>query len=443
MALASASTSELSDSPLKLILVHNKDQVSDAIDDIERLIQFVDSLSEKDVGVHFNRFDPAFSERDNKISMVVKEVQKLSITIMDKNIENAIENYGLQVKDTYLSLSGGFVLNCPTNSHIMNKYKFKGFVAPPCVNDAGMSLGIALYAFYKKSGTRIQFTFENAYYGEPNNGMSEFLKKYGDYIEDISDIDLNKAIDDIMDSPIVWFNGNSEVGPRALGNRSLIADPRTFKTKDILNEVKLRQWWRPVAPIIMEEEVNNWFVNSFPTQYMLHTFMIREERQAEIPAILHLDGSARIQTVNAKNNSLLYELLKAFQDRTHIPILCNTSLNDRGEPIINTLDEMINFILRKKISVGYVNGKRILFRNHEKFDTTEVAPRRIDFNEFNNELIGEEELKRLNPYGADMELLKVYIQNPKLYEKIDLTKKESIRILEGIVKLRKGKFHIL
>jgi len=443
MALASASTSELYVCSLNLVLVHNKDQVSDAIDDITSLIQFVDGLTEKDIGVLFNGFDPAFSEEDNKISIVVKEVQKLSLLIMNKNIENAVENYGLEVKDTYISLSGGFVLNCPTNAHIMNKYNFKGFIAPPCVNDAGISLGVALYAFYKKNSSKIQFKFENAYYGEYDGNMSEFLEKYEDYIEDVSDIELNKAIDDIMGAPIVWFNGNSEVGPRALGNRSLIADPRTLETKDILNKVKQRQWWRPVAPIVLEEEVNNWFVDSYPTQYMLHTFMIREDRKTEIPAILHLDGSARIQTVSEKDNPLLYELLRTFQNRTQIPILCNTSLNDRGEPIINTLEEMINFILRKKILVAYVNGKRLLFRNHDKFNATEVAPRKIDFDEFNVKMKKEEELKRLNPYGADMELLKVYIQNPKLYGKIDLTKKKSIKILEGIVKLRKGKFHIL
>lgn len=443
MALASASNSVLYDRPLKLIFVHNKDKVAEVIDDVTSLIKYVEALTEKDAGVLFSGFDSAFSEKENKISMVVKEVQKLSLLIMEKNIEHAITDYGLKVEETYLSLSGGFALNCPSNSHIMKKYHFKGFFAPPCVNDSGISLGVALYGFYKKMEGKIEFKFKNAYYGEADNKFTDMIEKYDEYIENISEIDLDKAVEDIIKHPIVWFHGNSEIGPRALGNRSIIADPRNISTKDKLNEIKQRQWWRPVAPIVLEEEVEHWFEDAYPTKFMLHTFQMKEDKKIKIPAVLHVDGSARIQTLNRKDNKELYNLLKVFMDRTGVPILCNTSLNDKGEPIINTLEEMMNFCLRKKIKVAYVNGRRILLKNHETFHIAEVAPRKINFNKFVEEIDQEQVLKRLNPYALNMELLTVYIQNPILYKKVDLRSKESSKLLTGILKLRKGKFHIL
>src|SRR5699024_6119621 len=115
--------------------------------------------------------------------------------------------------------------NCPTNSYLMNKFSFKSFIAPPCVGDGGLSLGIGLYAFYKELG-RISFTFKNAYYGE-NNDFSEISirERYGKFIKSISTLEVEKAVNDITDYPVVWFNGRTEIGPRALGNRSLISDP--------------------------------------------------------------------------------------------------------------------------------------------------------------------------------------------------------------------------
>jgi len=443
MALASACSCKLYNKSLKLILVKNRNQVADVIDDVEILINYVNNLSEKDSGILFNGFDSNFSETENRISMVVKEVQKISELIMEANINNAREKYGIKTEDFFVSLSGGFALNCPVNSYIMKKNRFKGFIAPPCVNDAGISLGMALYYFYKKVGSQIFFEFENAYYGEADNVIKKFIERNQDYIEEIEKYDLDKVVEDITLEPIVWFNAHAEIGPRALGNRSILADPRNFETKATLNKIKQRQWWRPVAPIVLEEKAKYWFENSYPTKYMLHTFQVYNDKKKLVPAISHTDGSARVQTINKKENSVLYQLVKSFDKKTGIPIICNTSLNDKGEPIINTLDEMINFALRKKINIVYANGLRLKLKNHSIFTEKEVASRKIGFENYIKNLDFEAELKRLNPFKIEREMLIVYIQNPKLYDRIDLRRKESIKILERMTQLQRNKFHII
>mgnify|MGYP005782499947 FL=1 len=414
MALASASTSYLYNKHLQPILIDDRKNVAAAIDDIDEIINYVNALDGKDAGKIFNGFDKRFCENENKISMVAKLVQEYSQVIMDKNIENAIKNYGIKPENTYLALSGGFALNCPCNSYLLNKYKFKGFIAPPCVNDSGISMGIALYRFFQKLGSNVNFKLKNAFYGEEDNSLEYMLHRYRDYIESVKKINSDQVVSDILDNPIIWFQGKAEIGPRALGHRSLLGDPRFTKTKNSLNKIKLRQWWRPVAPIIMSEELTHWFEDASESPYMLHAFKIKKEKEKEIPAILHLDGSARVQTITRETNEELYEILREFKKRTGIPVLCNTSLNDKGEPIINTIEELINFALRKKISIAYINGVRVKFINHDKFKEKKPAKRKSVFDRIKN-LDLEKELKELNPYEASEEMLRVYIQNPKLF----------------------------
>ena len=441
MALASASTSSLLKPKLKLVLVEGKEQVAVAVDDIYELINYVEALRPEDEGELFNGFDMRFSFAENKISMVAKELQRISMEIMDKNIERAMQQYEIELQNTYLALSGGFCLNCPTNTYLMQKYKFKGFIAPPCVNDSGISMGMALYYFYKKCGSKLEFYFDKASNGDQDNSIISKIKKYYKYIDSVTTFNERQIVKDIVDAPIIWFEGRSEIGPRALGNRSLLADPRKYKTKDILNEIKQRQWWRPVAPIVLEEDIKEWFEDAFESKYMLHTFCIKNEKRSFVPAIVHEDGSARVQTVNPKDNPELYSLLCAFKKETGIPILCNTSLNDKGEPIINTVEEMINFALRKNIKVAYVNKLRIKFKNHNQFEEINWAKRKIDFDIY--EEMREKDILYLNPNNIAGESLMVFLQNPELYDKIDLRDKKSVKMLERLVQIRKNKFHIL
>lgn len=339
----------------------------------------------------FGRLSPdqlsdQFTYEENKIAYVMNIVQQVSKEIMDLNVENAISRFEIDPKETVLSLTGGFALNCPTNSYLMNKHKFKGFMAPPCVNDSGMSLGCGLYAFYKKMG-KFDFRLSHAYHGDKDDSLDRILEQYGDFVKSASDFDPALFVEDITSHPVVWFNSRAEIGPRALGNRSLLADPRSNHAKDQLNVIKQREWWRPVAPLILESHLGDWFKEDISSPYMLQTSYVKEDRASQVPAILHLDQSARVQTVNPHDNPDMYELLQLFKEATGVPILCNTSLNDKSEPIINKLEEAVNFALRKKMRVVYFNKKRIELQRFEAYEASAPQPRMADAFTRSNRLV--------------------------------------------------------
>jgi hypothetical protein len=173
----------------------------------------------------------------------------------------------------------------------------------------------------------------------------------------------------VQRGPLAWVDGAAEIGPRALGHRSILADPRTPASRDALNRCKGRQWWRPVAPIVLAEEAADWFEIDRPSPYMLETAAVRPDAVSRVPAIAHLDGTARLQTLTAAADPQLYAAIAAFHRATGVPVLCNTSLNDKGEPIVNTAAEALTFCVRKGLTVAYVEGRRIALRPAELVST--------------------------------------------------------------------------
>lgn len=340
------------------------------LDDEKQVNTFITELwnkicefSDTDAGVKFNFYDKRFTEEENKISMYMKIIQGISIYIMEQQIERICSEYKLNTNDIYLSLSGGYALNCPTNTHLMKKYNFKGQLIPPCVNDGGQAIGMGLYFFNMKSPS-FSFHLEHAFYGDKNVGKD--LGIYANFVE-FAEYGLEYIADDICNSPIVYFAGRAEIGPRALGHRSILADPRLKRSRELLNLYKKRQWWRPVAPIILEQFASQWFDDVFPSKYMLHNFQVKPEYHNLIPAVVHLDGSARIQTICQKDDDTLYKIIMDFYEKTGVPMICNTSLNDRGEPIIDNAKQAINFALRKNIKIVYIDGTRYILKNHVEF----------------------------------------------------------------------------
>ena len=432
MALATASKSELKKQWIDPVLILDMKSAIEAEEKMKKLIDYVESddLSAES----YNFMDDRFSISENKISMVMKIVQKFSLDIMTKNVETAIQRFNIQPTDTCLAMSGGFGLNCPCNSYLMERYSFKGFLAPPCINDSGMALGIGLYAFYMHD-PNMKFSLKHSYYGNCDNKISEALNKYKDYIKTVNNFSIDRIIQDIINDPIVWFDSASEIGPRALGHRSLLADPQSMKAKDKLNEIKQRQWWRPVAPIVAEEMSNDWFESSYESPYMLHTFYVKKEKQEQVPAILHLDNSARIQTINSMQNLKLYKIIMAFYKKTDIPIICNTSLNDRGEPIIDNIDQLFNFALRKNISIVYINGNRFELTNHETFKETKPSIRPMCFEQYLTESEKENHIKQLNPHNCSNDLIRYYIRNQPLRNKYDIKNKLDVHKLKMMYQL--------
>lgn len=439
MALGAASCSKAYLPPYEaasLIDSNRHDVVQELTSDV---LARIERFTEADAGVLYNELDPRFTLRENQVSMMMKEIDKMSDAIMERNIEGILERFGIKPSETYLALAGGFALNCPTNSYLMQKYGFKGFIAPPCVSDTGQSLGIGLYAFYKKAGG-FRFQMRHAYYGDKDTGLESILQSdtYAPFITSVTEMDERQVVEDLLRAPIVWFNDRAEVGPRALGNRSILADPRVAGNKDILNRVKQREWWRPVAPIILEEQVGEWFENAYPSPFMLQTFGIKEEKRDKIPVAAHLDGSARVQTLNRQDNPLLYSVIQAFQAATGVPVLCNTSLNDKGEPIINRIEEALNFGLRKGFRILYVNGRRIELQNHEQYPVKTVLSRPVTV-----ELFSEEEraalLKQLNPLELDAHHLNV-ATNTKFDPPVDITSEHDVRRLRIAVRMLVNKY---
>ncbi|MER5810743.1 carbamoyltransferase C-terminal domain-containing protein [Streptomyces sp. NPDC002033] len=387
-----------------------------ALDDIAR--QVADTLVR----------DPRFTDEESFAGAVMKEVQAISVRIMERNVEEALARYGLTPADTILALAGGYALNCPTNSHLMDRYGFRRLLAPPCVGDDGQSIGMALAAFHKKSpGGRFDFRFPTPYLGGADTALDEVLAAHAPFVASAGEAGPATAVRDLRAGPVVWFHGRSEIGPRALGNRSLLADPTTYAAKEELNRLKERQWWRPVAPVVLEEHLADWFENSRPSPYMLETFTIRGAVRDRIPAVAHLDHSARVQSVTAEQNPPLHALLTAFHEATGVPMLCNTSLNDRGEPIVEKLAEAFNFCLRKGVRVGWFNGVRVEFTGFAGYGVPGPLPR--DHERFTAVPARRERAIRadLNPHGLSDLVLYRYLHDNLMMDRLDIREAEGAR----------------
>ncbi|MCU0289186.1 MAG: carbamoyltransferase [Acidobacteria bacterium] len=440
MALGSASTSEAYIPIDEVVPIFSTTDILKAHHWLNNIAARIESFSRNDEGKLFNHFDGRFSEIENKISMIVKIIQEVSIRMMEQTIRQIIDEQHLQPDAIYLAVSGGFALNCPCNSYLMKKFKFKGFIAPPCINDGGLALGIGLLTFYLralKADKKMHFKLKNAYYGGKN--ADGYLEKSPVFIKEISPLEYNQMIEDTISYPVIWFNDRAEIGPRALGNRSILGDPRSPRVKEILNEVKQRQWWRPVAPIIIKEYLEEWFQDAHPSPFMLHAFHIRPDKKNLVPAILHHDDSARIQTLDAADNILLYNVLNAFYEKTGVPILCNTSLNDKGEPIIETVDQAINFCLRKKIPIAYINGKRIVLHNHESYNEKFPLPRENELFEIVPPQEKDNYLSKHNPFNLPLRMLTYYYNNPLLFT-YSLKNQKDIQSLERIFTILKKQY---
>ena len=155
---------------------------------------------------------------------------------------------------------------------------------------------------------------------------------------------------------MAWMNGRSEFGPRALGNRSLLADPRNQYNRDRLNHViKQREWYRPFAPIVLEECYKDWFDFDIPSPFMLYTAQVKQRER--VPAITHVDGSARFQTVTEESNTHIYKLIQEFEKITNAPMLINTSLNGTGQPILETPEDGEEFFNNNSVDIAVIHGE--------------------------------------------------------------------------------------
>ena len=245
-----------------------------------------------------------------------------------------------------ITVSGGFFMNSVFNGKITKETKFKKIFISSCPDDSGTSLGAALFAYHNIYGKKRREEQKHNYYGPyfSNTEIKETLEKYKvsyQYVKDIEKLTARL----IADGKIIgWFQGRMEFGQRALGNRSILADPRNPKMKDLVNKaVKYREVFRPFAPSILEEHIAEYFEcgTDASVPFMEKVFLIRPEKRNLIPAVTHIDGSGRVQTVSKQTNPRYYQLIQEFQKLTKIPIVLNTSFNLKGEAIVCTPTDAI------------------------------------------------------------------------------------------------------
>jgi carbamoyltransferase len=257
-------------------------------------------------------------------------------------------------------LAGGVALNCVANGMIFERTNFRDVYVQPAAHDAGTSIGAALYVQHQELKLPRSFEMRHVYYG-PEYSDTEILRALeaaGCKYHKLPEEDLiNCTVQAISQGRIVgWFQGRMEFGPRALGNRSILADPRRKDMKEILNtRIKYREPFRPFCPSILAEKVGDYFETNYPSPFMVMAYKIKPGQRERIPAVTHGDGTGRLQTVEREVNPRYWRLIHKFEEVTGVPVLLNTSFNE-NEPIVQTPAEAIDCFLRTRMDALSIGG---------------------------------------------------------------------------------------
>lgn len=303
---------------------------------------------------------------------LAKSIQEVTEEIMLKMAKHAYEVTGKE----YLVLAGGVALNCVGNGRILRESPFKDIWIQPATGDAGGALGAALFTWYQYLGNKRvadnKHDFQKGSYLGPcytNDEIIAFLKDKGISYVEIRDEDIPEKIADLIaDQKVIgWFQGRMEFGPRALGSRSIIGDARSPKMQETMNlKIKFRESFRPFAPTVLKEDVSDYFEIDKESPYMLLVAPVKQSKRKKvevdeerlfglaklniersvIPAVTHVDYSARIQTVNTESNPLCHKMIEKFKEKYGCPVIINTSFNVRGEPIVATPEHAYRCFMR-------------------------------------------------------------------------------------------------
>lgn len=261
--------------------------------------------------------------------------------------------------EQYLCLAGGVALNCVANERLIREAGWKEVFIPPCPHDSGSALGAAYLALREDQPSIATPRLRRAALGASLRAR-ELATPPGKSWRRTRPGDLSAALSGFLEEGkiVAWAMGRSEFGPRALGNRSILADPRRIENKEKLNRViKRREPFRPFAPVVLAEAAHEVFdMGGFDSPFMLRTVPARAGWAEKIPAAIHVDGSARVQTLTREANPDLHALIEAFRARTGVPVLLNTSLNVAGEPIVNTAAEVFSLFERTEIDALVMDG---------------------------------------------------------------------------------------
>ena len=307
---------------------------------------------------HYNReYQMVYTKEESdsqevmNISADIQYVAERSLVKYSQNLYDESNGMG----DSNLCVAGGTFLNCNANYKIMTETSFERMHMFPACGDDGVSAGSALYVAHQlynlprheyKNHELMYLGFQYMYQPETTYEALDYDEKF--VAEQISEGKI-----------ICWYQGRSEFGPRALGNRSFISDPRKKEMKDIMNSrVKFREWFRPFAPVILNEHKEEWFKMDFESPFMLYTVPCKKPQ--EIPSAVHIDNTSRVQTLRREDNTKFYDLINSFYEITGVPVVMNTSLNVKGEPIVETPEDVMELFENSDVDILVLNDKMYL-----------------------------------------------------------------------------------
>jgi carbamoyltransferase len=275
------------------------------------------------------------SEATERQQNIAASIQKITEEIVLKMVNSLYKETGIN----NLCLAGGVALNCVVNNKIWQETPFKNIFIQPAAGDAGGAVGVAFYIWNSILRNPRKFFWQDNYLGPQfsEDEIKNFLDERKIPYTELEEKELTKKVAKLIaDGAIIgWYQGRMEWGPRALGNRSVLADPRRTDMKELVNKmIKFREEFRPFAPSMLEEYAGDYLDMNIPSPYMLFTAHVKEEKKKVIPAVTHVDGTSRHQTVNKEQNPLYYGLINEFYKLTGVSVVLNTSFNLRSEPIV-------------------------------------------------------------------------------------------------------------
>ncbi len=303
---------------------------------------------------------PLDSKRSDEVIPIYADIAASAQKVLDEKLLVIARNIKEKTREDNLCYAGGVALNGVTNWKIFKEAGFKNIFVHPAAGDSGGALGAALYTYHHVFNKPRKNSFTTPYLGKENSEeeIKEFIETSGIKAKKYSDKELVEKVSDMLywKKVIGWVRGRFEWGPRALGARSILADPRDKKMKDLVNaKIKFREAFRPFAPVCLYEDGDKYFdvgrggKEQQPLQYMIAVVPVRKEWQSKLGAITHVDGTARPQFIRREINPMYYDVVKAFGKKAGINVLLNTSFNLKGQPIVNTCEEAYDTFMKSGI----------------------------------------------------------------------------------------------
>lgn len=369
------------------------------------------------------KMDEPLEKRHKDIAAALQEAT-------EKAMVHTADYLFTKTKTDNLCLAGGVALNCVANGIVLKKSKFTNIYVQPGANDAGVAIGAALLAHYQNTKEAKRYEYPKTTYLGTGYDDSEVLKDLDGYdleIKKVEDAAIFTA-DALADNKIIsWFNGRMEFGPRALGNRSILASPISNANKDAVNKVKQRELWRPLCPSMLHEARQQYLEDGIESPFMILMDYVTKEKAKEVEAIVHVDNSTRPQTVTKDGNKDFWALLSAFKKKTGIPVLLNTSQNRNFEPMVMTPKQAIECFIGTDIDYLVFNNRIIVGKNKKPAAAGESDENAVSFDKQAKKFMKAKNL----PSSPDTQMIRMLHRKGVLPPKDDKQKMLDVGCWDG------------